>query len=84
MKTKGKVILCHDCRKYGYVVYQPWGEMVLLPGWKAVRVRWKWVYICDECQQRRRREVKELLARNKGTIRKGGAVRRNGYGSEKL
>lgn len=83
MKIKGKVIQCHDCRTYGYVVFQPWG-MILPPWWKEVKVRFRQVYICDECQQGRRREVKELLARNKGAIREGGAVRRNGYGCEKL
>lgn len=59
-KIKGRVIACHDCRAYGYIVYQPWGH-ILPPRWKEVKVRRKWLYICGDCQQRRRREVTELL-----------------------
>lgn len=55
MKIKGKVIQCHDCRTYGYIVFQPWG-MILPPWWKAVRVRRKWLYICKDCQIRRREQ----------------------------
>ena len=59
-KVKGDVIQCYDCNRFGYVVYDL-GGYILSPRWKMARVGLSSIYICDDCQNRRRQMVKDII-----------------------
>ncbi len=59
-KVKGDVILCHDCSKYGYIVFDP-GGYTLPPSWIMANVRFKSLYLCGDCAAKRRRQFLKQL-----------------------
>ena len=61
--AKGTVIRCHDCGKYGHfaVDWEYWFDYEIPDDWKIVWVGLKPLFICKECQEKRRKWARENL-----------------------
>lgn len=51
----GNVIRCHDCRGFGYIAVSG-ADYTMPPGWRLAWVRFKPLYICGACAEKRRKQ----------------------------
>lgn len=59
LTEKGRVIKCYDCGKYGFLATPEYGYHQITDGWKIVWVGLKPIFICDRCQENRRKWARE-------------------------
>ena len=58
---KSGIIRCRDCLKEGFFSAFDNGDYAISDGWLMVRYRFRTVFICKECQEKRRELAKQLL-----------------------
>ena len=61
-KSRPITIRCHDCGKEAPALLHPDGE-ALPPGWVGARVRFKQLYTCPICGEKRRKWVQDNIIR---------------------